>query len=103
MKTVLIVQARFGSTRLPNKIMKQILDMPILEILLKRLKKCSEVDEIIVALAKDKRNLEIKKCIEDTGITFFEGSEKDVRLKFHTDAQFLRQVSKLSPLLRTLA
>ena len=86
MKTVLIVQARFGSTRLPNKIMKQILDMPILKILLKRLKKCSEVDEVIVALAKDKRNLEIKKCIQDTGIAFFEGSEKDVLDRYYKAA-----------------
>ena len=36
MKTVAIVQARMGSTRLPNKVMKPIGDVPMIEVLLKR-------------------------------------------------------------------
>ena len=38
MKIVAIVQARAGSVRLPNKVMRSILGVPMIEILLKRLK-----------------------------------------------------------------
>ena len=39
MNNIAIVQARTGSSRLPNKVMKTINGKTIIEILLKRLKK----------------------------------------------------------------
>jgi len=39
MKIVAIVQARSGSIRLPNKVMKPIGGIPMIELLLKRLNK----------------------------------------------------------------
>ena len=59
MKTVIIVQARMGSTRLPGKVMKKIVDIPTIEIILKRLKKSKEADQIIIATSKNKENLPI--------------------------------------------
>ena len=37
MKTVIIVQARMGSSRLPNKVMKIINGKPMIELIVKRL------------------------------------------------------------------
>ena len=37
MKVVALVQARMGSTRLPNKVMKLIKGVPMIELLLSRL------------------------------------------------------------------
>jgi len=37
MKVVALVQARMGSTRLPNKVMKPIGGIPMIELLLSRL------------------------------------------------------------------
>ncbi|MDO8776004.1 MAG: spore coat protein, partial [Burkholderiaceae bacterium] len=42
MKTVAIVQARMGSTRLPNKVMKPIGGVPMIEVLLARLARAKE-------------------------------------------------------------
>ena len=55
MKIVAIVQARTSSLRLPNKVMKLILGKPMIEILLKRLKKASLIDEIVLATSFDKK------------------------------------------------
>jgi glutamate-1-semialdehyde 2,1-aminomutase len=56
MKTVIIVQARMGSVRFPGKVMKKIVGIPMIGIILKRLKKTKEADKIIVATSKDKDN-----------------------------------------------
>ena len=56
MKIVAIVQARMGSTRLPNKVLKTIKGLSVIEILLKRLAKSKKINEIIVAIPDDKNN-----------------------------------------------
>ena len=57
MKTVIIVQARMGSTRLPGKVMKKIVGVPTIGIILKRLKKTKEASKVIVATSNNKENL----------------------------------------------
>jgi spore coat polysaccharide biosynthesis protein SpsF len=47
--TVLIIQARMGSTRLPGKVLMDVNGKSILENLLDRLSPAKGVDEIIVA------------------------------------------------------
>lgn len=78
MKTVAIVQARMGSTRLPNKVMKSIGDVPMIEVLLSRLARATEVDEIIVATSIDPRNQPLSDHVTRLGFTCFRGSENDV-------------------------
>ena len=48
-KTVLITQARSGSTRFPGKILKEIGGKSLLQIHLNRLKECQTISKIIVA------------------------------------------------------
>jgi len=50
-KTGIIVEARSDSTRLPGKHFLKILNKPVLEHLIKRLKKIKNADKIIVATA----------------------------------------------------
>ena len=52
MKIVGLVQARMGSTRLPGKVLKKIIDKPMIELLLERLSKSNELDEIVVATSE---------------------------------------------------
>ena len=56
MKIVAIVQARAGSIRFPNKVMRSILGIPMIELLLKRLNKSKFIDQIVLATSTDKKN-----------------------------------------------
>ena len=86
-KTILITQARTGSTRLPGKILKEIQGETLLQIHLDRLKKCKNVSEIIVATTN---NIEDKiifdKAIE-WGFNSSKGSESDVLDRFYQVAK----------------
>ena len=78
MKTIALIQARMGSTRLPNKVMKTIGGVPMIELLLTRLAKTKGIDQIIVATSIDDRNLPLVEHIRMLGYTCEQGSENDV-------------------------
>ena len=78
MKTVAIVQARMGSTRMPNKVMKPIGGTPMIELLLSRLSRAKEVSQIIVATSIDKNNLPLVSWVSLLGYACVQGSEADV-------------------------
>lgn len=78
MKTVVIVQARMGSTRLPDKVLKKIGSATMIELLLKRLSKAKEADLIVVATSTHSRNLPLVKHVQKLGFICEQGSENDV-------------------------
>ena len=78
MKIVAIVQARMGSTRLPNKVMKPIGGTPMIELLLTRLVRAKEVDQVIVATSVDERNLPLVEHVRKLSYACEQGSENDV-------------------------
>lgn len=78
MKVVALVQARMGSTRLPNKVMRQINGMPMIELLLSRLSRAKEVDQIVVASSVDVRNRPLVEHVQKLGYACEQGSENDV-------------------------
>ncbi len=82
MKTVAIVQARMGSTRLPNKVMRPIRGTPMIELLLARLKRAQRVDEIVVATSDDPANRPLVEHVRKLGYACFSGSENDVLDRF---------------------
>lgn len=78
MRVVAIVQARMGSTRLPNKVMKPISGVPMIELLLARLAKSKQIDEIVLATSVDDRNTPLVEHVQKLGYTCVRGSESDV-------------------------
>ena len=82
MKTIAIVQARMGSTRLPNKVMKSIGGIPMIELLLSRLSRSKQIDQIIVATSVDERNLPLVEHVLKLGFACEQGSENDVLDRF---------------------
>ena len=82
MKIVAIVQARMGSTRLPNKVMKEINGKPMIELLLQRLSKAKRVDEIIVATSTNENNIPLIEFVSGLGFRVVAGSENDVLRRY---------------------
>ena len=50
MKTVIIVQARMTSTRLPGKVLKEVMGKPLLAYQLERLCRVQLADEMVLAI-----------------------------------------------------
>ena len=78
MKIVALVQARMGSTRLPNKVMKPICGIPLIELLLARLSKAKELDQIVVVTSVDECNTPLVDHVCKLGYACEQGSENDV-------------------------
>jgi glutamate-1-semialdehyde 2,1-aminomutase len=87
MKVVAIIQARMGSTRLPNKVIKDIIGKPMIEILLTRLSQSKEVDQIVVATSREKINDSLQSLVESLGYECTRGSENDVLGRFYDSAK----------------
>ena len=81
--TILITQARIGSTRLPGKVLKEINGKSLLQIHLDRLKKCKSVSEIIVATTTNSEDQIIFEKAIESGFSAFKGSESDVLDRFY--------------------
>ena len=82
-KTILVTQARSGSTRLPGKILKKINNKSLLEIHLDRLKKCNNISEIIVATTTKSEDKIIYDNAIKWGFNSTRGSENDVLDRFY--------------------
>ncbi len=82
-KTILITQARKGSTRLPGKILKKVQGKELLRIHLERLKKCKTIDKIIVATTTEAKDEEIANLVNNWGFDSFRGSENNVLDRYY--------------------
>jgi len=82
-KTVAIIQARMGSTRFPNKVMQRINDIPMIELLIKRLSKSKQIDQIVLATSEDKLNNPLVDHIRKMGYKVYQGNENDVLDRYY--------------------
>ena len=78
MKTVAVVQARMGSTRLPGKVMMDIVGKPMLWHHVNRLRKARLVNQVVVATTDQERDRPIRSFAEGNGIPYYAGSELDL-------------------------
>jgi glutamate-1-semialdehyde 2,1-aminomutase len=86
MKTIAIVQARMGSTRFPDKVMQTIGEVPMIELLLTRLARAHEIDQIVLATSVDVRNRPLIAHVRSLGYVVYEGSENDVLDRYYRAA-----------------
>tara|TARA_B110000444_G_C18722908_1_gene539396 strand:- start:135 stop:902 length:768 start_codon:yes stop_codon:yes gene_type:complete len=83
LKTILVTQARIGSSRLAGKVLKEVDGKSLLQIHLERLKKCLKIDEIIVATTVRKEDEIIYNNSLKWGFKAFRGSELNVLDRFY--------------------
>ena len=87
-KVGIIIQARMGSTRLPGKVLKLLdKDEKVLDVLIKRMKLCEKVDEIIIATTPDKQNSLIIDVTKTHNVSYFIGSEENVLERYYEAAK----------------
>jgi len=101
-----IVQARMGSTRLPGKVMKDIVGKPLLLHVLERIKRIKTKDTIVVATTTSKEDDTIVDVVTDYDrtITIFRGSSQDVldryyRAAAHCKADVIVRITADDPLI----
>lgn len=87
MKAVAIVQARMGSTRFPNKVMKPIFGTPMIGVLLGRLSTTNNIDQIVVATTENTDCDPLVEYVRDLGYEIYRGSEEDVLDRFYKAAK----------------
>jgi glutamate-1-semialdehyde 2,1-aminomutase len=87
MKVVAIVQARMGSQRLPNKVMRDIGGRPLIGLVLARLSRAKRLDAIVLATSTDPRNRPLVAHVESLGFPTHAGSENDVLDRYYQAAK----------------
>jgi spore coat polysaccharide biosynthesis protein SpsF len=86
MRTVAIIQARMGSTRLPGKVLMPIGDRTMLAWVVTRAQRASALDEVTVATTESSADDAIvAECVAH-GVRCFRGSEDDVLDRYHQSA-----------------
>ena len=85
-----MIQARCGSSRLPNKVMKPLCGKPVLERVIERVQKSTLVDEVVVITSIDKQNLPILGLCAQLGVRVGVGSEQDVLDRYYQTAKLLQ-------------
>lgn len=78
MNTVVIIQARMGSSRLPGKILKPLGDTDVLSYDVARCRAIEGVSEVIVATSTLPQDDAIAKWCVDHQVAYFRGSEDNV-------------------------
>ncbi len=86
-----VVQARMGSTRLPGKVLKKIMGIPMIELLLKRLSRSNRIGRIILATSDNPKDQVLADYVQSLGFSVFRGSELDVL------ARYFHAIQTLSP------
>lgn len=87
MKTVVIIQARMGSSRLPGKVMKEVQGKTVLEHVVERVRQSKEIEDIIIATTiEDKDDTIVKEALR-IGVKVFRGSESDVLSRYYYAAK----------------
>lgn len=86
---IAIIQARVGSVRLPNKVMKYLQNKTVLEHVCSRVRRSKYIDEVFVATTIDKNNLPLIQLCASQNIRVFCGSEDDVLDRFYQLAKLI--------------
>ncbi len=83
MKILAITQARYGSTRLPAKVLKEVKGKSLLQIHLERILQSEFISKLIVATTNESGAEYILEIADKAHVTYFQGSTDDVLDRFY--------------------
>ncbi len=81
-----VIQARTGSTRLPNKVLREIAGKPLLQHMLERVRAGKTLDRAIVATTTRTEDDPIQALCEKLKVPYTRGEEEDVLGRYYQAA-----------------
>ena len=86
MKSVAIIQARMGSSRLPGKVLMEVAGKPMLALVAERIGSAHSVDEVVVATSTEPADDPIWQFCSQQSLVCYRGSLEDVLDRFYQAA-----------------
>ncbi|MBS0296619.1 MAG: glycosyltransferase family protein [Proteobacteria bacterium] len=77
-----MLQARMSSTRLPGKVMRDLLGRPMIDRQIERLRRAESLDRLVVATSDDASDDPLAEHLEREGVDVFRGPLTDVLARF---------------------
>jgi spore coat polysaccharide biosynthesis protein SpsF len=87
MRTVAIVQARMGSSRLPGKVLMDLGARTVLARVVHRVRRAALVHDTVVATSSETQDDAVVAECRRLGVKYFRGSERDVLDRYYQCAQ----------------
>ena len=84
---VAIIQGRMGSTRLPGKILMQVMRRPLLSYQIERLRLSKSITRIVVATTKNSEDDPVVELAQAEKVQIYRGSERDVLDRYYQAAK----------------
>jgi len=81
-RTVAVIQARTGASRLPNKMLLALGGAPIVEWVWRRASSARRLDAVVVAIPEGRGDEALQEALRQLGAEVFRGSERDVLGRF---------------------
>lgn len=80
---IAILQARMSSSRLPGKVLRPIMDKPMLAYQIERIKKAAKLDKIILATSTEEQDQALVELAKQLQIEAYQGSLENVLERFY--------------------
>jgi len=77
-RTIAVIQARMGSTRLPGKVLADLAGAPLLARMVERVRAARTVDGIVIATSDQADDAPVRALADELGVGCFAGSAVDV-------------------------
>lgn len=90
MKIVAIIQARLGSTRLPRKVLRSLMNKTVLAHVIDRCKAVPDINQIVVATTVEGQDQLIYDESMKSGVDCFRGDEANVLQRYYQTAKTVR-------------
>lgn len=87
MKVIAIIQARMGSTRLPAKVLKDLIGEPLLAHVIARTSRAQTLAQVVVATTQQPADDAIVDLCQQRGWSYSRGSELDVLDRYYQAAK----------------